>query len=63
MGTPRRLVLVEEGMNQSLIELIVSGDIDESHLEAIDGFVRRQRERLAKQPPAFTAYGPNDDSA
>lgn len=55
MGQPRRLVLVEEGVNQSVIELIASGDIDESHLQAIEGFVRRQRERLAKQP--------TDDSA
>ena len=47
--TQRRHVLIEEAVG-GRIELIASGKIDESHLEAIEGFVRRQRIRLNEKP-------------
>ena len=43
-----RVVFTEESDPQNYVKLIASGAVDDSLLEALDDFVKRQRKRLKK---------------
>lgn len=45
-----RVVFTEETNPQNYLKLIASGDVDESMLEALEDFVRRQKKRLGIDP-------------
>jgi hypothetical protein len=41
-----RVVFTEENNPQQYLKLIASGDVDDSLLEALEDYVKRQRKRL-----------------
>jgi len=43
---PRRYAFIEEWEPGRKVEIVVTGEIGEEQLEAIDAFVRRQRARM-----------------
>ena len=45
-----RVVFTEETNPQNYLKLIASGDVDESMLEALEDFVKRQKKRLGIDP-------------
>jgi hypothetical protein len=45
-----RVAFTEEGQPGQYLKLIASGDVDDSMLEALEDFVKRQRKRLAAAP-------------
>jgi hypothetical protein len=45
-----RIAFTEEGQPGQYLKLIASGDVDDSMLEALEDFVKRQRKRLASAP-------------
>jgi hypothetical protein len=46
-----RIVFTEESNPQNYLKLIASGDVDETMLEALEDYVKRQKKRLASIPP------------
>jgi hypothetical protein len=46
-----RVVFIEEGRPNQYLKLIVSGEFDDSLVEALEDFVKRQRKRLRASPP------------
>ena len=42
-----RIAFTEEGSPGQYLKLIASGDVDDTLLEALEDFVKRQRKRLA----------------
>jgi hypothetical protein len=45
-----RVVLTEETDPQNYLKLIASGDVDETMLEALEDYVKRQKRRLNVPP-------------
>ena len=45
-----RIVFTEESNPQSYLKLIASGEVDETMLEALEDYVKRQKKRLATTP-------------
>jgi hypothetical protein len=45
-----RVAFTEEGQPGQYLKLIASGDVDDTMLEALEDFVKRQRKRLAAPP-------------
>jgi hypothetical protein len=45
-----RIVFTEESNPQNYLKLIASGDVDETMLEALEDYVKRQKKRLAPKP-------------
>jgi hypothetical protein len=41
-----RIVFTEESTPQNYLKLIASGEVDETMLEALEDYVRRQKKRL-----------------
>jgi hypothetical protein len=52
-----RVVFTEESDPQRYIKLVAAGDIDESLLDALTDYVKRQRKRLRLPPPSPHAFG------
>ena len=52
-----RIVFTEENNPQQYVKLVASGDVDETLLDAIEDYVKRQKKRLlkAKEPPTEAA--------
>lgn len=48
MEPPERLVFAEERAPTHYLKVIVSGQIDETLLDALESFAKRQRKRIAK---------------
>jgi len=46
--TGERVVFTEENNPQQYLKLLASGEVDDSLLEALEDYVKRQRKRLAK---------------
>jgi len=46
-----RVVFTEESNPQQYVKLLVSGDVDETLLDALQDYVRRQKKRLGIDPP------------
>jgi hypothetical protein len=46
-----RIVFTEEGNPNQYLKLVASGDVDDTLLEALEDFVKRQRKRLARSKP------------
>jgi len=44
-----RIVFTEESAPQRYIKLVASGDVDESLLDAIEDYVKRQKKRLQRE--------------
>jgi hypothetical protein len=44
----RRHAFIEEWEPDSKVEIIMTGEIGEEHLQAIEGFVARQRMRMVR---------------
>jgi hypothetical protein len=44
-----RIVFTEENSPQTYVKLIASGDVDDSLLEALEDYVKRQRKRIQKE--------------
>ena len=53
-----RIVFAEESNPLQYVKLVASGDVDESLLDAIEDYVKRQKKRLAGKPKAA-----NDEAA
>lgn len=49
-----RVAFTEEGQPGQYLKLIASGEFDDTLLEALEDFVKRQRKRLGITPPAKT---------
>jgi hypothetical protein len=47
-----RVVFTEENSPQTYVKLIASGDVDDTLLEALEDYVKRQRKRLEKKEAA-----------
>jgi hypothetical protein len=47
-----RVVFTEETNPQNYLELSVSGEVDETMLDALEDYVKRQKKRLAKKEAA-----------
>lgn len=45
-----RIVFTEESNPQQYLKIIASGDVDETMLDALEDYVKRQKKRLASQP-------------
>ena len=41
-----RVVFIEESNPQQYVKLVASGDVDETLLDALQDYVKRQKERL-----------------
>lgn len=52
-----RIVFTEESNPQSYLKLIASGDVDETMLEALEDYVKRQKRRLGVAAPRTTGAG------
>jgi hypothetical protein len=46
----RGVVFVEESGPDQYLKLVAAGQMDESLLEALEDFVKRQKKRLSNQP-------------
>lgn len=46
-----RVVFTEESNPQQYVKLLVSGDVDETLLDALQDYVKRQKKRLGIEPP------------
>jgi hypothetical protein len=44
-----RIVFAEESDPQNYLKLIASGEVDETMLEALEDFVKRQKKRLERE--------------
>lgn len=51
-----RVVFTEETNPQNYLKLIASGDVDESMIEALEDFVKRQKKRLGIEPKKEAAH-------
>jgi len=47
-----RVVFTEETNPQNYLKLIVSGDVDETMLDALEDYLKRQKKRLGLPPIA-----------
>jgi hypothetical protein len=47
-----RIVFTEETNPQDYLKLIASGDVDETMLDALEDYVKRQKKRLGIADPA-----------
>jgi hypothetical protein len=47
-----RVAFIEEGQPGQYLKLIASGDVDDTLLEALEDYVKRQRKRLGITPPS-----------
>jgi hypothetical protein len=45
-----RVVFTEESNPQNYLKLVASGEVDETMLEALEGYVKRQKKRLSTAP-------------
>jgi glucose/arabinose dehydrogenase len=52
-----RIVFTEESNPQSYLKLIASGDVDETMLEALEDYVKRQKRRLGVAVPRTPGTG------
>lgn len=52
-----RVVFTEEADPQRYIKLVASGDVDETLLDALTDYVKRQRKRLGLTPLSPPAFG------
>ncbi len=48
----KRVVFTEENSPQTYVKLIASGEVDDTLLEALEDYVKRQRKRLEKKDEA-----------
>jgi len=51
-----RIVFTEESNPQNYLKLIASGDVDETMLEALEDYVKRQKKRLAPKAASRAGY-------
>lgn len=56
-----RIAFTEEAQPGQYLKLVASGPLDDSMLEALEDFVKRQRKRLAAPQPPLIGY-PSRDS-
>jgi hypothetical protein len=49
-----RVVFTEETNPQNYVKLVASGDVDDSLLEALEDYVKRQRKRLSTSTKDLT---------
>ena len=51
-----RIVFTEESNPRNYLKLIASGDVDETMLEALEDYVKRQKKRLAPKAASQAGY-------
>jgi len=58
-----RVVFTEESNPQNYLKLVASGEVDETMLEALEDYVKRQKKRLAmfSSPPDYLTNRPHRD--
>jgi hypothetical protein len=56
-----RIVFTEESNPQSYLKLIASGDVDETMLEALEDYVKRQKKRLSQSTAQRFGRGPDEE--
>jgi hypothetical protein len=51
-----RVVFTEESNPQNYLKLVASGEVDETMLEALEDYVKRQKKRLAPKAASQAGY-------
>jgi hypothetical protein len=51
-----RVVFTEESNPQNYLKLVASGDVDETMLEALEDYVKRQKKRLVTKAAANVGH-------
>jgi hypothetical protein len=56
-----RVVFTEETNPQNYLKLVASGDVDETMLEALEDYVKRQKKRLSQSTAQRFGRDPNEE--
>jgi hypothetical protein len=51
VGSERKCVFVEESGPDQYLKLVAAGHLDETLLEALEDYIKRQKKRLQNTPP------------